>query len=311
MYAEPLNRYASNRPQGSACAASRGPSGAEPVPRPVPWIPIIGLLLLVPEGVCADAPPWATHSILELSPPEPVPLVEESEPADSVRLAFERLAQVDEDPGDPWQPASDRFIAEFGAYRIVDKSAVEERLEIIHVQWLFDKAQTKARQQRSEEAMRDLEEALDHVRYDRSRFLIQQRLGVMAFRNQDYARAEYHMAEALALQPRDPAVASNLAAAQMTRGHFEAALKTLESIPVGLIRRRHLLFSIHFNKACLFSMMERPDEAFEHLVQAAEYDPPATWTSLGDTHLDPIRDDLRFLDLRLTLEHRMTDSEDP
>ncbi len=254
----------------------------------------------------SEGPTWTRHSISGLaatnaaasSAPEP-----KSAPSDPARLALERLKQTDAaDSPDTWPSAEERRIAEFGEYRAVDEVTLEERMAQVRLELLMEEANLLARQGDDEGAELLLQGALDKAGYDSSRFTLHRRLGAMAFRRQDYEVAAHHMAEALSLQPNDPATASNLAAAQMTLGDLDAALETLQGIQRGLIQHRQLLFSVHFNLACLYSMKEETEQAIAHLLEAAESDPPSAFASLGDPQLDAIRNDLRFRDLQLVLE---------
>ena len=267
-----------------------------------------GLILLFSvAGAAADEPmPWSRHSIADLSGTNAQAA---SSPADSAqavhpsRKALERLSEpLESESDEESQLARNRRIAEFGEYREVDEATVEERLEKTRTRVRIEEANMLLRREDTDGARQLLEEALEESRHDASRYELHSRLGSMAFRLQDYETAEHHMAAALSLMPDEPALASNLAAAQMTRGKLDEALETLKGIRIGMIDNRHLLFGIHFNLACLYSMMEREEDAIEHLLQAAEKDPPSALASLGDPQLDGIRDDLRFRDLQLVLE---------
>ena len=277
---------------------------------PLFWSLCLSLPFLHAIEAASEGPTWNRHSISGLAAtntldatPKP-----ESAPRDPSRLALERLSQTEaSEPPAQWPAVEgERRIAEFGEYRAVDEVTLEERMEHIRIELLMEEANMLVRQGDDEGASHLLKGALDKAGYDSSRFTLHRRLGAMAFRRQDYEGAAVHMAEALALQPNDPATASNLAAAQMTLGDLDAALETLQGIQLGLIQHRQLLFSVHFNLACLYSMKEETEQAITHLLEAAESDPPSAFASLGDPQLDAIRNDLRFRDLQLVLESMLS-----
>gem|GEM_PF-3195227 len=197
----------------------------------------------------------------------------------------------------------ERHISALGEGLHIDEDTLDERVEFRRVQVLLQELESLNRQVVSRDYIAaQMEEMIPTLRHNASLFLLHHRLGALYFREQNYSKAAHHMEEALTIQPNNSAIASNLAAAQMTLGQLDDALETLNSIQVGLVDSNQLLFSIYFNKACLYSLKERTEEAIENLIRAAESDPPSVYASLGDPQLDFIRDDMRFKNVQFALE---------
>jgi len=198
---------------------------------------------------------------------------------------------------------TNRTIAGLGEGLVFDESTLNERMEFRRVQALFRTLEERGDLISNRvQAAEQMERLLDSLTFDSSRFYLHHRLGALYFREQDYRRAAVHMENALNLEPNNAAIASNLAAAQMTLGQLNEALDTLNRIQVGLVTSPQLLFSIYFNKACLNSLKGRTEDAIENLIKAVETDPPSTLASLGDPQLDFIREDIRFKNVRFALE---------
>lgn len=286
------------------------PSSARGTRSDIRFARFLLLVLLLPAtGLADDTPAWARRSISGITSTNAPPPAQTRAPApDPARAALDQLTHDEVPaPAEEWGLAPDRRIAEFGEYRPVDDAAtVEERMEQTRIRLIIEEAELLARRQEYDAAVHMLESAKAAVAYDSSRFTLHRRLGAMAFRMQRYEEAARHMREALALQPNDSATASNLAAAQMTMGDLDDALETLQGIQLGMIQNRQLLFSVHFNMACLLSMKDRKEEALDSLYKAADSDPPSAFASLGDPQLDPIRSELRFRELKFILESLMS-----
>jgi tetratricopeptide (TPR) repeat protein len=274
---------------------------------------LLGYLLLV--IMVHGNPPWGARSIAELDADPPLaPVVETAEPDASVplplspnRVALQRLLEDEALSGDEpdWIMPEQRRIAGFGDYREIDEASLEERVEFSRLQVVLRASEEELRRGRPDAAMNQLIDFLKTVRFDESRMRALQRLGIIAFRQQDYALAADYMQAALEIEPNNPALSSNLAAAQMTLGRLDDALDTLNAIQTGLIRSPSLLFSIHFNLACLYSMKNESEQALDHLYQAAESDAPSVLASLGDPQLDGVRDHRRFRELQIALDRAL------
>jgi tetratricopeptide (TPR) repeat protein len=263
---------------------------------------LLGYLLLVMSA--AGNPLLGARSIADLEAAPPAEPVETVEPISPHRAALQRLLEDETltDADQPWQLPEQRQIAEFGEYREIDEASLEERVEASRLQLVLQTADEEMRRGRPAAAMQQLIQFLETARFDDNRTRALQRLGIFAFRQQDYELAAEYMQAALEIEPNSPALSSNLAAAQMTLGRLDDALATLSAIRTGLIRSPALLFSIHFNLACLHSMKDQREEALNHLFRAAESDAPSVLASLGDPQLDNVRGEARFRELQVALE---------
>ncbi len=270
----------------------------------------------------ADASPWTRRSIadLEAAPearsPEPEeqrveePAAKDDEPAAPVSRAEEALARLLEMEPEPTETATptahdaatERQIARLEGDLSVDADDVSRMIERNRVNRLLEQSDELTRQRQLAEAADLLQEALPSVQADRLQLAILHRLGSLYFRMRRFEEAEDVMARSLAMEPGNAALASNLAAVQMTIGYLDEALATLSEIQLDRVRNPQLLFSIHFNMACLHSMKEEVEVALDHLTQAAQHHPSSTLSSLGDPQLDTIRDDIRFRELQVLLE---------
>lgn len=142
-----------------------------------------------------------------------------------------------------------------------------------------------------------LQDVDKYLRSPRNRVLNLNRLAAYEFRRQQYAAAARLMREANALQKQDPVSRLNLAAVLITVGELDEALATLLDIYPQTLQRKGLMFSVHFNLACVYSMQKETDKALQNLAIAAQTDPASTFASLGDPQLDFIRPDARFVEL--------------
>ena len=66
---------------------------------------------------------------------------------------------------------------------------------------------------------------------------------------------------------------------------------------------KNLLFTLHFNFACAYSLKAQVNESTTHLEMAARSDPVNTYASMGDTMLDNIRDSASFVQIKTALEN--------
>lgn len=262
---------------------------------------LVFLFLAFALNAPASPPAWGQRSLLDLVSTNEVVVAPEPAPPRQ-RAALDLLTEDIKSDTQETLPLTERRIMRFEPSEELADDVVDERVELARVRVVLEEVDALQRRQAHSEAIERLTHLLETVYYDLNRFAIYHRLGTIFFRLQDYDNAAVYMAQALAIQPNNAAMASNLAAAQMTLGNLDEALETLNSIQLGLITNRHLLFSIHFNLACLYSMKDQLEKAIEHLYQAAESDPPSVYASMGDPQLDAIRQDLRFRELQSALE---------
>lgn len=122
------------------------------------------------------------------------------------------------------------------------------------------------------------------------RALALNRLAAYHFRLHQYDETALYARRALELNPLDYASACNVAATLLTVGQVDEALEILLRMYGQVFDRRSLAFSVHFNLACAFSLKGEPLKALQNLAIAAQSDPVATYTVMGDPHLDAIRD---------------------
>ena len=147
--------------------------------------------------------------------------------------------------------------------------------------------------------LKDLDQ---YLRNPRNRVLNLNRLAAYEFRRQDYAAAAAFMQQASNLESEDTATKINLSAVYMTMGKLDEALATLLEIYPSALDRLPLMFSVHFNLACVYSLKEETEKALQNLAMAAQTDPASTMASLGDPQLDYIRTETRFAELAKALD---------
>ncbi len=252
-----------------------------------------------------DASPAPFATSIAAIPATNAPIQPPPTPPDRYRETLEALDEPFEwEDREAFAPGT-RLIAAMEIDGPLDEAGVLERLELVRVQHVLEESDQLAQQRAHDSAIRNLENELETLEFDQSIYIVHHRLGTMLFRTQDYEEAAWHMEQALEIQPENAALASNLAAVQMTLGYLDEAMDTLSGINLRIIDNAHLLFSIHFNLACLHSLKGNHERAIENLFTAVEHDAPNTYASLGDTQLDPIRDDLRFRDLATSLERHL------
>jgi tetratricopeptide (TPR) repeat protein len=131
---------------------------------------------------------------------------------------------------------------------------------------------------------------------------INNRIASYYFRMQRYKEALPYMREAVRLDPQDYPTLCNLAAVLMSMGETREAGFFLKTMDTARIQDARLLFSVFFNRACLYSLSSEPGNALDDLKKAAQTDPHSTLASLGDPQLDNIRPSLEFFDLKARLE---------
>jgi len=134
---------------------------------------------------------------------------------------------------------------------------------------------------------------------------VQSMLGLLHYTMQDFDKAAQSFEAALDTKIHKPELACNLAAIYLYQGRIDEAVDVLSDIHVELLVQNNLKFSTHFNLACAYSLRNEAGPALNHLELAAQFDPPNTYTSLGDTMLDNIRDEELFAQIRDTLQQFM------
>lgn len=92
---------------------------------------------------------------------------------------------------------------------------------------------------------------------DRTEFMANLNLGVLAKQNQDYADARQYLERALLARPGDPGVRYQLATLELATGELEPARKRLE----GLIQESPDFAEAHASLATVYYRLERPDDA--------------------------------------------------
>ena len=147
-----------------------------------------------------------------------------------------------------------------------------------------------------------LKDVDQYLRNPRNRVLNLNRLAAYEFRRQDYASAAAYMQQASTLQNEDTVTKINLSAVYMTMGKLDEALATLLEIYPAALDRLPLMFSVHFNLACVYSLKKESEKALQNLAIAAQTDPASAMASLGDPQLDHIRTDARFAELAKALD---------
>lgn len=147
-----------------------------------------------------------------------------------------------------------------------------------------------------------LQDLTQYLRNPRNRVLNLNRLAAYEFRRQNYAAAANYMQQASELQNEDTVTKINLSAVLMTMGKLDEALNTLLDIYPASLDRLPLMFSVHFNLACVYSLKKDGDKALQNLAIAAQTDPVSTMASLGDPQLDYIRTESRFAELAKALD---------
>ncbi len=277
----------------------------EPVKRLETLVCILSLLVVTASSQ-VHAGTWRTRSVsaIEATSPPPAEADAALAPVPGPDPTLQRLSDIPP-PASRAEPAwqsPHRRLTQVEGDLGVPAEEVEVLLEQNRVRSAIERSRTMMRARQPEQALAELERVAEGLQTDESRRWIHQELGTIYFRMQRFLEAEHHMATAHALAPDNPSLASNLAAVQLTIGELDEAADTLTGIDLALVRNPAILFSIHFNFACLHSLQGDADRALEHLEQAAAHDAGATYTSIGDPQLDPLRDDARFRDFAAALE---------
>lgn len=190
---------------------------------------------------------------------------------------------------------------------VTNQGAEAEQAEQKRVIALIKLSDALLRRGETAQALAQLSEALPILEHDSSRAFVLNRMGAYEFRLERYQEAIGHISEAIRLDPSSPAHAINLAAALLTGGKLDEALALLNALDPRLMHNPGLLFSLHFNLACAYSLKGDVSAGLHHLQEAAQASVASTLASLGDTQLDRLRLEPEFQRLRDTLERRITE----
>ena len=150
-----------------------------------------------------------------------------------------------------------------------------------------------------------LETTLASTRSESALVDLNHQLGVLFYQAGDHENAASHLEKVQEKRPDDFKVASNLAAILMSIGEVDRAFISLEKIDTKQLVRenaKELLFKVHFNYACGYSLRKKSEEALAHLELAARFGPRDVLSSIGDPNLDHVRKEPRFVQLREELE---------
>ncbi len=193
-----------------------------------------------------------------------------------------------------YPPPPERMIASLVPKQTAEGFPPGVRLQRIRVADALKINNDLFREGEREEAFRHLNLLLQDISEPELRKQLLTSMGVMRFKQRRYAEAAQCFDEAHQLYPGDIRLVCNLAASYMNDGKLEPAEKLLLGIPISLIDDSAQAAAVQFNLACIYSMLNRKNEAIEYLGGAARSDPVFTGTHLGDTQLDNIRSDNLF-----------------
>ena len=226
-------------------------------------------------------------------------------PVDPARRALARLAR-------PPAPATVDFDLPTieGIHTLAPKEKVAEtdidaRIEQIKASEAIRQARELQKLGRESDAIKLLESTLASTTSENALVDLNHQLGVLFYQAGDHENAASHLEKVQAMRPDDFKVASNLAAILMSIGEVDRAFVSLEKIDTKQLVRenaKELLFKVHFNYACGYSLRKKSEEALAHLELAARFGPRDVLSSIGDPNLDHVRREPRFIQLREELE---------
>lgn len=226
-------------------------------------------------------------------------------PADPAQRALARLAR-------PTPPVMVDFnlptiegIQTIAPKESVAETDIDSRIEQIKASEAIRQARDLQKLGRETEAIKLLEATLASTRSESALVDLNHQLGVLFYQAGDHENAASHLEKVQAMRPDDFKVASNLAAILMSIGEVDRAFISLEKIDTKQLVRensKELLFKVHFNYACGYSLRKKSEEALAHLELAARFGPRDVLSSIGDPNLDHVRKEPRFVQLREELE---------
>ena len=278
------------------------------------------LLLAVPALASPEAEPLPSP-ILGL-PGRPIPEKPAAEPArraseprpDPAQHALARLNQPGRNALVDLELPTSEGIQTVRPKEEIPESDIDTRIEQIKASESIRQARDLQKLGRESEAIRLLEATLDATSSPNAQVELHHQLGIIFYQAGDHENAATHLEKVQAMRPDDYKVASNLAAILMSIGEVDRAFVSLEKIDTKqLVRenRKELLFKVHFNYACGYSLRKQSEEAMAHLELASRFSPRDVLSSIGDPNLDHIRKESRFVQLRKELEDVVRLERDP
>lgn len=154
---------------------------------------------------------------------------------------------------------------------------------------------------RADEAIQMMQATEQTLKSPSLRAFALNRLATYAFRLKRLKEAAESARRAWEINPKDVDSANNLAAILLYEGKSDEALKILLSVYGRALDRADWSYVVHFNLACAYSLKGDTNRALQNLLLAPKADPRATYSVLGDPHLDAIRDHPDFIRIRDSL----------
>ena len=188
---------------------------------------------------------------------------------------------------------------------VVSETDIDSRIEQIKASEAIRQARDLQKLGGATDAIKLLETTLASTRSESALVDLNHQLGVLFYQAGDHENAASHLEKVQEKRPDDFKVASNLAAILMSIGEVDRAFISLEKIDTKQLVRenaKELLFKVHFNYACGYSLRKKSEEALAHLELAARFGPRDVLSSIGDPNLDHVRKEPRFVQLREELE---------
>lgn len=178
-----------------------------------------------------------------------------------------------------------------------------ERIKIID---LFREVQTILDGEGSvNDALDLLLTSLDTFKENESLFELNHRIGLLYHSLKNFEKAAEYIKKAFDENPGSVDIAINLGAIYLFIGEYDQAIETLSTVDPRLLLNNKILFNLHFNYTCAYSLKEEHEKAISHLELAARAELILTYTNLGDPMLDPIRELEGFKRIENILNERM------
>ena len=188
---------------------------------------------------------------------------------------------------------------------VVSETDIDSRIEQIKASEAIRQARDLKKLGGATDAIKLLETTLASTRSESALVDLNHQLGVLFYQAGDHENAASHLEKVQEKRPDDFKVASNLAAILISIVEVDRAFISLEKIDTKQLVRenaKELLFKVHFNYACGYSLRKKSEEALAHLELAARFGPRDVLSSIGDPNLDHVRKEPRFVQLREELE---------
>ena len=226
-------------------------------------------------------------------------------PSDPAQRALARLARRTPPPRVDFNLPTIEGIHTLAPKEVVSETDIDSRIEQIKASEAIRQARDLQKLGRETDAIKLLEATLASTRSENALVDLNHQLGVLFYQAGDHENAASHLEKVQEKRPDDFKVASNLAAILMSIGEVDRAFISLEKIDTKQLVRenaKELLFKVHFNYACGYSLRKKIEEALAHLELAARFGPRDVLSSIGDPNLDHVRKEPRFVQLREELE---------